>query len=304
MEKTEKCFCGLNGDHWQASEHSPACDLYAPDPEKGRLGVPTTGDGWGRNRFFDIEAVTLSSPPGGGLVTIQPWTTRHNPAKGCRISMEAGDLDRLCELWLTYRNRLAVYDTVNAEPDEVELLITELIVDGLDNPAIEKRARKIAEQIYSEAVMPVREWVLALSHTLGEVFRVWNRFADEHGLEYIEDHPDIDVLIGQLAHDEFHEILARARANAGKVTSEAIPDKVHVAIIDTDTGLDAWVCETEELANSQLYQYIQESWEQEGPGGCIPEDPEEAFHTYFDQDGTDDRAEIIETEFIRRKDSQ
>jgi hypothetical protein len=117
----------------------------------------------------------------------------------------------------------------------------------------------------------------------------------------VEDQPDIDVLLGQLIHGEFDEIITRA-----KESRQPIPDKLQVLVVNCDEGPLVWVCEDEDTARHELYKYVKEWWEKDGPDEPMPKDSDEAISVYFGQDtmGFDEWSEIVETGLIRRVNGQ
>ncbi len=73
------------------------------------------------------------------------------------------------------------------------------------------------------------------------------------------------------------------------------PSKVYVLTFDTDAGLGSYVYATRAVADTALFEYVEENWgDVMGVDTVIPADNQAAIDAYFAK--SDDRAEISECE--------
>jgi hypothetical protein len=60
------------------------------------------------------------------------------------------------------------------------------------------------------------------------------------------------------------------------------PLTVHVLVIEHRHGFDHWTFMTEDEVKDHLLKYVTEWWDNDGPGGPMPTDRDEAINTYFE----------------------
>ncbi len=68
--------------------------------------------------------------------------------------------------------------------------------------------------------------------------------------------------------------------------------KLHVLVIDNDSGLTSSLHRTRAGATAALYVYVGENWGEMDTDDPMPTDMQEAIDAYFGRDDSDDRALI------------